>query len=58
MVGQNDDLFIRSIRSGYGMGIRFMDECDSSQHIGLRLCELESVSDFRLVKERRAIIRE
>ena len=58
MVGQNDDLFIRSIRSGHGMGIRFMDQRYHAQHIGLRLCELESVPDFRLVKERRAIIRE
>ena len=58
MVRKGDGFFIRSIRSGYGMGIRFMGKCDFTQHIGLRLCELESVSDFRLVKERRAIIRE
>ena len=58
MVGQNDDLFIRSIRSGYGMGIRFMGKCGDAQSGRLHLCIMEPVQDFRLVKERRTVKRE
>lgn len=58
MVGQIDDLFIRSIHSGYGMGIRFMGKCGDAQSGRLYLCIMEPVQDFRLVKERRAINRE
>lgn len=52
MVGQIDDLFIRSIHSSYGMGTRFMGECGDAQSGRLYLCIMEPVQDFRFVKRK------